>query len=123
MSKILLAVVAMTLCGVAQAKDGKFAKEHPRRAEVVKREKGDKAKFEKAEDNGKITEKQEKKLDKEENAIRRQERAEAKANGGHITKGEQRQLNKEEHAVEKQERRMKKRDAAKKDAPAPAPAQ
>ncbi|MBI3551773.1 MAG: hypothetical protein HY077_04585 [Elusimicrobia bacterium] len=115
MTKKLLAVagIAMLLAAGAQAKNkGNFKKEHPRRAEVIHRENKDKRKFDRAEGKGKITGRQEKKLDREENRIRRQERAEAKANGGHITKGEKRQLNREEHRVEKQEKRMEKKDAA-----------
>ncbi len=115
MKKILLVVAAMSFCALgAQAKDGDFKKDHPRRAEVIHRENKEKAKINNAEKNGKITAGQEKKLDKEENHIRAQERADAKANGGHITKGEQRQLNHEERHVEHQGARMEKRDAAKK---------
>jgi hypothetical protein len=114
-----LAGLALLLPLMGHAEGGKkkekFAKEHPRRAEVIHRENKDKKKFDKDEDKGKITEKQEKKLDREENRMRRQERADAKANGGHITKGEQRQLNKEERGIEGQEKRMEKRDAEKKE--------
>ena len=115
--RLLAAAGLVVLFAAPQAQAGKkkgaFAKDHPRRAEVIKRENKDKKRFDKAADSGKISEKQEKKLDREENKIRRQERAEAAANGGHITKAEQKQLNREEHRVEKQEKRMEKRNAEK----------
>jgi hypothetical protein len=38
-------------------------------------------------------------LEREEAALKRQERTEVRANGGYLTKGQQRQLNHEENAL------------------------
>ncbi len=86
------------------AQESNFAKEHPRRAEVVGREKHEKAKTANEVKNGKLTQAQGHQLNKEDNSIRREERADAAANGGHITKGEQHQLNQQENAVNAQRR-------------------
>ena len=86
----------------AFAQDSTFAKEHPRRAEVVAREKHEKAVNAKDVKNGSLTKAQGKQLNKEDTAIRKEERADAAANGGHITKAEQRQLNRQENAVNAQ---------------------
>lgn len=86
------------------------AKEHPRRAEVVNRAQNEKRKNEAAEENGKITKRQETKLNREDNRIERQEQREAAEHGGKITKPEQAQLNREENKVNNQRRNMEKRD-------------
>ena len=76
-----------------------FAKRHPRRAEVLRRDRNEIRANNRAAAQGKITKGQAAKLDREDAAIRRQEQADAAANGGHITKAEQRDLNREENRV------------------------
>ena len=106
-------VFALAATSASAAKNRKkWDKEHPRRHQVIKRENKDKQKFAKDEANGKITGKQEQKLDSEENKIRQEERADAAKHHGHITKKEQRHLNREERHVENQEQRMEGRDSA-----------
>jgi hypothetical protein len=128
-SKNLLGIaLALTLTAayIPQSFAGRFAQKHPRRAEVVGREQNQLKKNEQADQSGKITEKQENKLNREDRAIRKQEQADAAANGGHITKAEQRDLNREENRVNRQRNKMEKRDAAAKantSAPAPTSAQ
>jgi len=112
-----LLVIAFSLQSLAE--DPKIKGDHPRRKQVVNRAQNQKAKNNAAAVNGKITDKQAKKLDRQDNRIERQEQREAAANGGHITKGEQKQLNREENHVNQERRNMEKRDAA---APAPTPA-
>ena len=63
--------------------------------------------------NGKITDAQAKKLDRQDQRIKAQEQADARANGGTITKKEQRQLNREENNVNRERGQMEKADAAK----------
>jgi len=101
-SVAILAGFAALSIQSAFAQDNNFAKEHPRRAEVIKREKHEKATTAKEVKNGSLNQAQGKQLNKEDNAIRREERADAAADGGHITKGEQRQLNRQENAVNAQ---------------------
>lgn len=92
--------------------DGDFAKDHPRRAQVLRRERRQQNANNAAAVDGKITNKQARQLDREDRNIRRQEQAEAAANGGHITKAEQRQLNREENRVNRQRARDERQDAA-----------
>ncbi|HEY9791591.1 MAG TPA: hypothetical protein V6D22_14405 [Candidatus Obscuribacterales bacterium] len=100
-SLLAVALLAGTIVAAnAPAYAGRFAQNHPRRAEVLHRDNRINRSLNrnyghlgghygqlKAEDRG----------------IRRQEQAEARANGGHITKGEKRQLNHEENALRAQE--------------------
>jgi hypothetical protein len=91
-----------------------FAKKHPRRAQVLKRDKKLENRTENAEKNGKITDAQAKHLEGEEAAIHKQEQADAAANGGKITKSEQRDLNREENRVNRELKRDERRDARRK---------
>ena len=91
-----------------------WKKNHPRRAQVLARDKKLNRRTKNAEKNGKITEGQAEKLEKEEGAIRKQEQADAAANGGHITKEEQRDLNREENKVNRQLRRDERKDRKRK---------
>ena len=113
--KLLMLALALASATAVSAGGHKksFAKEHPRRAEVVHREKKENDKVNKAMTEKKITYQQGHKIQKEERKIRQEERADAAKHGGHITKAEKRELNKEEHKVEMQEKRMEKRDAEK----------
>lgn len=105
MKKIIFAVAAIaSLLAVQTTFAEDWAQKHPRRAEVVGREQHQKAVNNRDVRNGSLTRAQGHQLNKEDNAIRRQERADAAADGGHITKGEQRQLNREENAVNAQRR-------------------
>lgn len=123
-SSKLVSVLAVAVCGLAllapEAKAGKkFRQEHPRRAEVLRRERNEVKKNDAAAADGKITGKQAAKLDRQDARIKNQEQAEAAANGGHITKSEQRQLNREENRVNRERNRMERRDARKADGGAP----
>ena len=107
---VLFLLILPNLATPARADD--FAQKHPRRAEVIKRDRKLKNETKNALNSGKITGRQANRLEKEENGIRKQERADARADGGHITKGEQRQLNREENHVKRQLNRDERRDAA-----------
>jgi hypothetical protein len=96
-----------------QKRKKNFKEKHPRRAEVLGRANNEEKKNEAAESSGKITEGQEKKLNRQDNRIKRQEERDAKKNGGHISKAEQEKLNREENGVNKERNNMEKRDAAK----------
>lgn len=120
--RILAATLVVFMSLNSFAMDPKVnGKKHPRRKEVINRAQNEKAKNNAAAVNGKITDAQAKKLDRQDNRIERQEQADAAANGGHITKGEQRQMNREENRVNQERNNMEKKDAAA-SAPAPAPA-
>ena len=110
-SVVCFLALSLSASSVFAAK-GNFEKRHPRRAQVIKREKNEMKKNEAAEETGKITERQEKSLNRKDQLIRREEQADAAAHGGQITKGEQRDLNRQENSVNRERRRMERRDAA-----------
>jgi predicted nucleic acid-binding Zn-ribbon protein len=83
---------------------GQFAKNHPRRAQVLNRANHEAARINtnRGHLNGHYNQ-----LSKEDNHIRRQEQRDARANGGHITKQEQNKLNHEENRLNNQIRHDK----------------
>jgi hypothetical protein len=113
----LLALLAVPMTVLAAPKQPhperskKFDKEHPRRAEVLKRDDRESHRANEATKDGKLTGKQDAKIQHQEQNIRRQEQADAAKNGGHITKGEQRQLNREENGVNREINRDERKDA------------
>jgi hypothetical protein len=109
----LVTIFALASFNTAQAADSNWKKKHPRRVEVNQRDRNLKNRTESAEKSGKINGAQADRLEKQENSIRNQERADAAANGGHITKGEQRELNREENNVNRELNRDERRDAQK----------
>lgn len=80
---------------------GKFAHKHPRRNQVNKRVKNQRARINQGVKNGQITQAQAQQLKANDNAIKQQEHADVKANGGHLTVAEQKQFNQEENANSK----------------------
>jgi len=97
-------VVALALAASSSpaAADGKWDKDHPRRAQTNSRLKNQRGRIDEGEKSGKLSPGQANQLHAEDHAIRQQERADAAKHGGHITKGEQRQLNREENAESRQ---------------------
>ena len=113
-SLLVLVLVSLALPAIAdEAQKHKFAKKHPRRAEVLKRANKEESKNNEAAKEGKITQSQANRLNAQDEKIKAEEQADAKANGGRITKQEQRKLNREENRVNRERARMEKRDAAK----------
>jgi hypothetical protein len=88
-----------------------FQQNHPRRAEVLKRDDHQSNRANEARKDGKLTGRQDARIQRQERNIRRQEQADAAKNGGHITKGEQRQLNREENGVNREINRDERKDA------------
>jgi hypothetical protein len=76
----------------------KFAKQHPRRNQVNKRVKNQRARINQGVKSGELSKGQAKQLRANDNAIKAQEHADVKANGGHLTGAEQKQINQEENA-------------------------
>lgn len=107
----LVTVIALASFSNAHAADGNWKKKHPRREEVLQRDKNLKNRTQAADQSGKITDAQAQKLEKQEGAIRNQEQADAATHGGHITKGEKRDLNREENRVNRELKRDERRDA------------
>ena len=97
----LSAALATTMAASAMA-EGKWAQNHPRRAEVNARLNNQNRRINKELKEGEITKGQAKQLHKEDHQIRQEERDMASQNGGHITKSEQRVLNQQENGVSKQ---------------------
>lgn len=95
----LVAAVALVLITNCASDAATFAQKHPRRAEVLRRDRG--LKSEVKADRGKLGG-HDGQLSREDNAIARQEQRDARVNGGYITKQQKRQLNQEENQVTKQ---------------------
>ena len=113
LTRLIAAVLVLAFSFHAFAQDPKIkGKKHPRRKEVIDRAINEKNKNNAAAVDGKITDEQARKLDRQDNRIERQEQREAKANGGYITKGEQKQLNREENRINQERNAMEKKDAA-----------
>lgn len=113
MTVVMAGLVSGMAASGAFAKDGD-GKRHPRRKQVEARANREEGKNNQAAVDGKITDQQAQKLDRQDQRIKREERADAAANGGHITKSEQRDLNRQENGVNRERNRMEKRDAAQK---------
>jgi hypothetical protein len=94
------AAFATFLSSTAMA--GKWAENHPRRAEVNARLNNQNWRINNEVKDGEITKQQANALHKEDHQIRQEERMMASQNGGHITKQEQRTLNQQENAVSRQ---------------------
>ena len=80
---------------------GNFANKHPRRNQVNKRVKNQRARINKDVSSGKLTAAQGQQLKANDRAIKQEEHADVKANGGTLTKAEQKQFNQEENANSK----------------------
>jgi hypothetical protein len=103
---LLSAVLATVAASGNPAWAGKWADQHPRRAEVNGRDANLNRRINNHEGNldGHYGQ-----LKHEDHAIRHQERMDARVNGGHITSGEKAQLNHEENRVNRQIERDKHR--------------
>jgi len=110
---LVMALCLAPIVSATNASAGDFKKEHPRRAQVLKREKHQVNRINRATTNKKITYQQASKLKHEENNIRKQEQQMASSNGGHITKAEQKSLNQEENHVMKEMRHDEYKDSHK----------
>ena len=97
----LVAASATFVSSTAMA-EGKWAQNHPRRAEVNARLNNQNRRINKELKEGEITKGQANALHKEDHQIRQEERDMASQNGGHITKAEQGVLNQQENAVSKE---------------------
>ena len=80
------------------SKGSQFAKDHPRRNEVNRRDSEQLARIRQGLKSGKLTPTEAKQLLSNDKSIKQQEHADVKANGGYLTKAEQRQFNQEENA-------------------------
>jgi hypothetical protein len=94
---VIVACISLLSIDVALAgnQGGNFAQRHPRRAQVNKREQRQQNRIANGIKSGKLTPAEAAQLEKQEAAIKAQERSEVKANGGHLTKDQQKQLNQE----------------------------
>ena len=117
MKNTVIALLVVGIVGTSAFAGENFKKKHPRRAQVVNRANNEEKANDSAAASGKITEKQARKLDRQDQRIKRQEQRDAAAHGGHITKAEQNKLNREENRVNAERTNMEKRDAAKTTAP------
>lgn len=107
MTRIVLAMIAISLTAPAawvlaenpgNPTGGQFAANHPRRNEVNKRVRNQRARIHQGVKNGTLTQQQANQLKANDRAIKVQEHADVKANGGYLTKSQQQQFNQEENA-------------------------
>ncbi|MGZ3688439.1 MAG: hypothetical protein ACXWP5_05935 [Bdellovibrionota bacterium] len=98
MSLMSMSLVVLGLAQIAASPasaDENFRKNHPRRAEVNRRERRQMKRINQGEKSGKITPAQAQQDRQNVRSVKQEERADVKANGGHLTQGEQKQLNQE----------------------------
>lgn len=100
-------------------KKKKFDEKHPRRAKVLNGANTQEDNNNKAAVDGKITDAQARKLDRQDQAVKAEEQRQAAANGGHITKAEERHDMKQEANIHKERNAMEAKDAAAKSGSAP----
>jgi hypothetical protein len=93
----LVAAFATSMSSIAMA--GKWAQDHPRRAEVNGRLNNQNRRINNELKNGEITKGQANAMHHQDNQIRQEERDMASQNGGHISKAEQGVLNQQENKV------------------------
>jgi hypothetical protein len=93
---------ALTALMASSATAGKWAENHPRRAEVNGRLNNQNRRINNEVKSGQISQSQANALHHEDHQIRQEERDMASQNGGHITKAEQGVLNQQENAVSKE---------------------
>lgn len=98
----LLAMCGVLASSMASAEETQWQKNHPRREEVNKRLENQNRRIDHKLDDGHMSRAEARKLHKEDQNIRQQERDMAKLDHGHITKGEQKVLNQEENQVSQQ---------------------
>jgi hypothetical protein len=72
-------------------------KKHPRRHQVLHRLHNQKSRIKAKEADGKMTKAEGNKIERQDQTIHQEEKADAAENGGHITKGEQKSLNQQEN--------------------------
>lgn len=107
-TKILLSMALVAFLGLSNsafAQDGKWDKNHPRRAEVNGRLANQNARIHNKVEDGKMSKAEASKLHKEDHSIRKEERRMASRDGGHITKADQNRINRQENHVSRQIRR------------------
>jgi hypothetical protein len=96
---LLIATVGCTLIGTTPSFAGQFQKNHPRRAQVIRRDNHLNNAINR--DHGQLGGNYGA-LKTEDRGIRQQERQDARADGGHITRQQQQQLNGEENTLRSQ---------------------
>jgi hypothetical protein len=97
-----LLALALLCPATAGAQEGKWNKNHPRRAQVNKRAANQNKRIDQGVKSGALSQGQAKQLHQEDKSIRKEERQDAARNGGHITRQQQKQLNQQENQVSKQ---------------------
>jgi hypothetical protein len=90
---------ALALSGLQPSFAGQFRQNHPRRAEVLGRDRNINNRIN--QDRGQLGGHYNQ-LERQDQSIRRQEQRDARINGGYITPGQQKQLNREENHVNRE---------------------
>jgi len=98
----ILLLSGLALAKTSSAQDGKWAKDHPRRAEVNHRLAHQDHRIDRKVADGQMSKKEGAKLHHEDHQIRQEERDMASQNHGHLTKQEQKTLNEQENHSSKQ---------------------
>jgi len=98
MTVLFIAASILTVSS-AQAADGSWNKDHPRRAEVNHRLKNQNQRIHNEVKEGDMSKAKAARLHRDDRKVRQEERDMASQNGGHITKQEQRTLNQQENGI------------------------
>ena len=98
----ILLLSGLAFAKTSSAQDGKWAKDHPRRAEVNHRLAHQDQRIDRKVADGQMSHKEAAKLHHEDHQIRQEERDMASQNHGHLTKSEQHTLNQQENLSSKQ---------------------
>ena len=99
LASFLAILIVGSFAGSAFAKRGDFREDHPRRAEVLRRNHnlGQQIQADKGHLDGQYTA-----LERQDQRIKRQEQHDAHMNGGYITPSQQHQINREENRLHRE---------------------
>ena len=87
---------------VSQASAGWFSRQHPRRAEIDRREEHQQERIGRGLRTGSLSPAEAQSLESQERTIQHQEHEEVRANGGSLTKHQAQQLNREEDMLSRE---------------------
>ncbi|MBS1605191.1 MAG: hypothetical protein JST42_21185 [Bacteroidetes bacterium] len=92
-------IALLSISSATFAQDGKWDRQHPRRAEVNSRLNNQDRRINQERREGEISGAKAARLHAQDHAIRHEERAMAARHDGHITRGEQARINRQENHV------------------------
>ena len=98
-TNFFIALFAAFLISVSGFAQSKYAKTHPRRAQVNNRLRNQNARTDNKVDKGKMSKAEATRIHRQDHTIHREEKRDAAVNHGHITKAEKTHINHQENKV------------------------